>query len=144
MKQNTCIWRQIANINTNSSGGILQLLLKITPFNISAKLQRFSKQAYINTWEKLNFEITCTFLEYVVVNFPQGKITLSKFMFHHVLCTSELTGKTSALVLLRYLRGKQILTNQTISLWHTLHKKCPYSELFWSIFSPNAGKCGPE
>ena len=65
-------------------------------------------------------------------------------MFHHVLCTSELTGKTSALVLLRYLRGKQILTNQPISLWHTLHKNCPYSELFWSIFSPNAGKWGPE
>ena len=24
-----------------------------------------------------------------------------------------------------------------------LRKKCPYSELFWSIFSPNAGKYGP-
>ena len=23
-------------------------------------------------------------------------------------------------------------------------KKCPYSELFWSVFCPNAGKCGPE
>ena len=40
----------------------------------------------------------------------------------------------------------------------TLREKCPYSELFWSVFSrirteyleilsvfsPNAGKCGPE
>ena len=25
-----------------------------------------------------------------------------------------------------------------------LRKKCPYSELFWSVFSPNAGKCRPE
>ena len=25
-----------------------------------------------------------------------------------------------------------------------LRKKCPYSELFWPIFSPNAGKCTPE
>ena len=25
-----------------------------------------------------------------------------------------------------------------------LRKKCPYSELFWSVFSPNAGKYGPE
>ena len=26
----------------------------------------------------------------------------------------------------------------------SLHKKCPYSELFWSAFSHSAGKCGPE
>ena len=26
----------------------------------------------------------------------------------------------------------------------SLCKKCPYSELFWSVFCPNAGKCGPE
>ena len=26
----------------------------------------------------------------------------------------------------------------------SLRKKCPYSELFWSIFSPNEGKYGPE
>ena len=25
-----------------------------------------------------------------------------------------------------------------------LRKKCPYWELFWSVFSPDAGKCGPE
>ena len=38
---------------------------------------------------------------------------------------------------------------------YSLHKKCPYLELFWSafsrirtsyllVFSPNAGNCGPE
>ena len=36
---------------------------------------------------------------------------------------------------------------------HSMRKKCTYSELFWSaffrirtgyVFSPNAGKCGPE
>ena len=26
----------------------------------------------------------------------------------------------------------------------TLRKKCPYSEFFWSVFSPNAGKYRPE
>ena len=26
----------------------------------------------------------------------------------------------------------------------SLHEKCLYSEFFWSIFSPNAGKHGPE
>ena len=26
----------------------------------------------------------------------------------------------------------------------TLREKCPYSEFFWSVFSPNAGKYGPE
>ena len=26
----------------------------------------------------------------------------------------------------------------------TLREKCPYSELFWPVFSPNAGKYGPE
>ena len=26
----------------------------------------------------------------------------------------------------------------------TLHEKCPYSEFFWSVFSPNMGKYGPE
>ena len=31
--------------------------------------------------------------------------------------------------------------NTTISL---LREKCPYSEFFWSVFSPNAGKYGPE
>ena len=25
-----------------------------------------------------------------------------------------------------------------------LREKCPYSELFWSAFSPNAGKFGPK
>ena len=27
---------------------------------------------------------------------------------------------------------------------YTLRKKCQYSELFWSIFSPNAEKCRPK
>ena len=27
---------------------------------------------------------------------------------------------------------------------HSLLENCPYSELFWSLFSPNAGKYGPE
>ena len=26
----------------------------------------------------------------------------------------------------------------------SLHKKCPYLELFWSVFSPNAEKYGPK
>ena len=26
----------------------------------------------------------------------------------------------------------------------TLRKKCPYSELFWFVFSPNVEKYGPE
>ena len=25
-----------------------------------------------------------------------------------------------------------------------MHEKCPYSEFFWSVFSPNAEKYGPE
>ena len=25
-----------------------------------------------------------------------------------------------------------------------MREKCPYAELFWSVFSPNAGKYGPE
>ena len=29
-------------------------------------------------------------------------------------------------------------------IWSSLPEKCPYSEFFWSVFSPNAGKCGPE
>ena len=31
-----------------------------------------------------------------------------------------------------------------ISLSPKLRKECPYSELFWSVFSPNAGKYGPK
>ena len=31
-----------------------------------------------------------------------------------------------------------------IKLAFTLHEKCPYSEFFWSVLSPNAGKYGPE
>ena len=27
---------------------------------------------------------------------------------------------------------------------NTLRRKCPYSEFFWSVFSPNAGKYEPE
>ena len=27
---------------------------------------------------------------------------------------------------------------------YTLREKCPYSEFFWSVFSPNAGNKGPE
>ena len=30
------------------------------------------------------------------------------------------------------------------SIFLALREKCPYSEIFWSAFSPNAGKCGPE
>ena len=30
------------------------------------------------------------------------------------------------------------------TLFWSLRKNCPYSEFFWSVFSPNAGKCGPE
>ena len=26
----------------------------------------------------------------------------------------------------------------------TLHEKCPYSEFFWSVFNPGAGKYGLE
>ena len=29
-------------------------------------------------------------------------------------------------------------------LTELLHVKCPYSEFFWSVISPYAGKCGPE
>ena len=25
-----------------------------------------------------------------------------------------------------------------------MREKCPYSDFFWSVFSPNAGKYGPE
>ena len=32
--------------------------------------------------------------------------------------------------------------SRTVSL--SLRKKCPYTELFWSAFSPNAVKYGPE
>ena len=31
-----------------------------------------------------------------------------------------------------------------LDLLCALRKKCPYSELVWSVFSPNVGKCGPE
>ena len=31
-----------------------------------------------------------------------------------------------------------------ITKWLALREKCPYSEFFWSVFSPNAGKYGPE
>ena len=27
---------------------------------------------------------------------------------------------------------------------YSLRKNCPYLELFWSVFNPNVGKCGPE
>ena len=27
---------------------------------------------------------------------------------------------------------------------NTLRRKCPYSEFFWSVFSPKAGKYEPE
>ena len=27
---------------------------------------------------------------------------------------------------------------------NSLREKCPYSKFFWSVFSPNAGKYGPE
>ena len=27
---------------------------------------------------------------------------------------------------------------------YPLRKNCPYSEFFWSVFSPKAGKCGTE
>ena len=28
--------------------------------------------------------------------------------------------------------------------YYALHEKCPYSEFFWSVISPNVGKYGPE
>ena len=34
--------------------------------------------------------------------------------------------------------------NKNRNLYLSLCKKCPYSELFWSVFSPSAVKCGPE
>ena len=40
-------------------------------------------------------------------------------------------------------RGKA--ENNSINKIHKqLRKKCPYSELFWSLFSPNAGNYVPE
>ena len=36
-----------------------------------------------------------------------------------------------------------VLTNSLRSRY-TLHEKCPYLKFFWSVFSPNAGKHGPE
>ena len=52
-----------------------------------------------------------------------------------------------------YLKPKQQPYNDQDFAENTLREKCPYSELFWSVFtrirteyvfSPNAGKCGPE
>ena len=34
--------------------------------------------------------------------------------------------------------------DKQITIIKALLEKCPYSEFFWSVFSPNAGKCGPE
>ena len=48
-----------------------------------------------------------------------------------------------------HLRGKPLCgkaENNSINKIYkrTLRKKSPYSELFWSVFSPNAEKRGPE
>ena len=34
--------------------------------------------------------------------------------------------------------------NNEVSMFSTQHERFPYSEFFWSVFSPNAGKYGPE
>ena len=34
--------------------------------------------------------------------------------------------------------------NKNIFSEHCVRKKYPYSEFFWSVFSSNAGKYGPE
>ena len=34
--------------------------------------------------------------------------------------------------------------NKTCNINFHIRKKCPYSKFFWSVFNPNAGKCGPE
>ena len=36
------------------------------------------------------------------------------------------------------------LTQEHITTNLTLRETCQYLELFWSVFSPNEGKCGPE
>ena len=34
--------------------------------------------------------------------------------------------------------------NTSESIFLALREKCPYSDIFSSVFSPNVGKCGPE
>ena len=47
-------------------------------------------------------------------------------------------------------RGKVVVQGSQLKLCvdpiilHLLRKKCPYSKFFWSVFSPNAQKYGPE
>ena len=43
-----------------------------------------------------------------------------------------------------YATISQVVKPLKVSEKYSLHEKCPYSEFFWSVFSPNAGKYGTE
>ena len=54
-------------------------------------------------------------------------------------------GRRIVWVCLTILWGWHLKDEALEGAWSTtLRKKCPYSELFWSVFSPNVGKYGPE
>ena len=42
-------------------------------------------------------------------------------------------------------QGNVFIAFTLVNVWfHPLREKCPYSEFFWFVFTPNAGKYGPE
>ena len=43
-----------------------------------------------------------------------------------------------------HILANHLKSSKTYEVTVILRKKCPYSEFFWSVFSPNAGKYGAE
>ena len=60
---------------------------------------------------------------------------------HYIFCKQKFKRGSNG-------KGRNLLTAafNTILKYekYTMHEKSPYSELFWSVFSPNAGKYVPE
>ena len=71
-----------------------------------------------------------------------------KGFWNHFRCITDKSTPDSLVKFPRRIHWSNVAlhvhTNTKIYATPSLRKKCPYSELYLSVFSPNAGKCGPE
>ena len=82
-------------------------------------------------------------------DYIRSKVNSWRQQLEILLHIAELQTQTVYSAYISGLKHKFTFWNTISSLKHymqplTLREKCPYSEFFWSVFSQNAGKYGPE
>ena len=96
---------------------------------------------YALTKEKLDCQLNKLMKQQIMKTIPvtyKNKLTISYLQRHH----SHQPYQKHLWNYQQYIQNFQMSHQK--SHQQSLRKNCPYSELFWFVFSPNVGKYGPE